>query len=116
MLRTTRSAVTRRNLRPRPASAGGGPANKAGLTWRPCSRRTSRAAPPPGVNFYNQRGTAEQWIKEGKYAVRWTLTTLREKLVKISSKIVCRDRYVTLQLAEVAVSRGIPKLEFPRAR
>ena len=24
------------------------------------------------VKFYNGRGTAEQWIKEGKHAVRWT--------------------------------------------
>jgi len=24
------------------------------------------------VGFYNQRGTAEQWIKEGKNAVKWT--------------------------------------------
>jgi len=24
------------------------------------------------VAFYNQRGTAEQWIKEGKYALNWT--------------------------------------------
>jgi len=24
------------------------------------------------VRFYNQRGTAEQWIKEGKNAIRWT--------------------------------------------
>jgi len=24
------------------------------------------------VDFYNHRGTAEQWIKEGKHAVRWT--------------------------------------------
>ena len=24
------------------------------------------------VHFYNGRGTAEQWIKEGKYALRWT--------------------------------------------
>jgi hypothetical protein len=29
-------------------------------------------SPKSVVNFYNQRGTAEQWIKEGKYAVRWT--------------------------------------------
>ena len=80
------------------------------------------------VRFYNQRGTAEQWIKEGKNAVRWTrlschdfvdnqvrlllfvlaynmgnflrqavlprsvrhwtLTTLREKLIKIGAKVV----------------------------
>jgi len=25
------------------------------------------------VRFYNGRGTAEQWIKEGKYALNWTL-------------------------------------------
>ena len=25
-----------------------------------------------GVRFYNGRGTAEQWIKEGKYALNWT--------------------------------------------
>lgn len=24
------------------------------------------------VRFYNKRGTAEQWIKEGKLAVNWT--------------------------------------------
>ena len=24
------------------------------------------------VGFYNKRGTAEQWIKEGKYALHWT--------------------------------------------
>ena len=24
------------------------------------------------VRFYNQRGTAEQWITEGKYALKWT--------------------------------------------
>jgi hypothetical protein len=24
------------------------------------------------VHFYNGRGTAEQWIKEGKYALNWT--------------------------------------------
>lgn len=28
------------------------------------------------VRFYNQRGTAEQWIKEGKNAVKWTRTTI----------------------------------------
>jgi hypothetical protein len=99
------------------------------------------------VSFYNQRGTAEQWIKEGKNAVRWTrlschgfeanqvrlqlhvlaynlgnfvrrlalpasvkhwtLTTLREKLIKIGAKVVHHARYVTLQLAEVAIPRRL---------
>ena len=85
------------------------------------------------VAFYNQRGTAEQHIREGKNAVKWTrlscrtfrnnavrlqlhalaynlanfmrtlalpeevehwsLTTLREKLVKIGARIVRHGRY-----------------------
>ena len=99
------------------------------------------------VTFYNQRGTAEQWIKEGKNAIKWTrlscrkfrnnevrlqlhalaynlanfmrtlalpkevehwsLTTIREKLVKIGAKVVSHGRYVTFQMAEVAVPRDL---------
>ena len=34
---------------------------------------TNMTAGPEGVvRFYNGRGTAEQWIKEGKYALNWT--------------------------------------------
>ena len=34
---------------------------------------TNMMAGPEGVvRFYNGRGTAEQWIKEGKYALNWT--------------------------------------------
>jgi len=34
---------------------------------------TNLSANPKGVvHFYNRRGTAEQWIKEGKYALNWT--------------------------------------------
>jgi hypothetical protein len=29
------------------------------------------------VAFYNQRGTAEQWIKEGKGAIKWTRLSCR---------------------------------------
>ena len=99
------------------------------------------------VAFYNQRGKAEQYIKEGKHALKWTrlscgkirnnevrlqlhvraynlanfmrtlalpkevehwsLTTLREKLIKIGAKVVRHGRYVTFQLAEVAVPREL---------
>jgi hypothetical protein len=37
----------------------------------------------------------------------WSLTTLREKLIKIGAKVVRHGRYMTFQLAEVAVSRGL---------
>jgi Transposase DDE domain group 1 len=40
-----------------------------------------------------------------KAAEPWSLTSLREKLIKIGSKVVSHGRYVTLQMAEVAVSR-----------
>ena len=36
-----------------------------------------------------------------------SLTTLREKLVKISVKVVGHGRYVTFQLAEVAVPKNL---------
>ena len=88
------------------------------------------------VVFYNQRGTAEQHIKEGKHAIRWTrlscrkfadnavrlqlhalaynlgsflrtlalpdavrhwsMTTLRDRLIKIGGKIVRHGRYVPM--------------------
>ena len=97
------------------------------------------------VAFYNQRGTCEQYIKEGKNAIKWTrlscrtfaansvrlqlhalaynlgnfmrtlampktaepwsLTSLREKLIKIGATVVSHGRYVTFQMAEVAVPR-----------
>ena len=99
------------------------------------------------VHFYNKRGTAEQWIKEGKIALtwtrlschdfrdnevrlqlfalaynlgnflrtlalprkvsHWTLTTLREKLIKIGAKVVRHAQYVTFQMAEVAIPRQL---------
>jgi hypothetical protein len=99
------------------------------------------------VRFYNQRGTAEQWIKEGKNAVKWTrlschdfvdnqvrlqlfvlaynlgnflrqavlpqavrhwtLTTLREKLIKIGAKVARHSGKIVFQMAEVAVPREL---------
>ena len=40
-----------------------------------------------------------------KTVERWSLTSLREKLIKIGAKVVTHGRYVTFQLAELAVSR-----------
>jgi len=42
-----------------------------------------------------------------KEVEHWSLTTLREKLLKIGAKVVSHGRYVTFQLAEVAVSRNL---------
>ena len=48
------------------------------------------------TRFYNQRGTAEQHIKEGKYAVNWT---------RLSCKRFC-DNEVRLQLHALAYNLG----------
>ena len=37
----------------------------------------------------------------------WSLTTLREKLVKFGARIVRHGRYVVFRLAEVAVPRSL---------
>ncbi len=42
-----------------------------------------------------------------KEVEHWSLTTLREKLIKIGAKVVRHGRYITFQLAEVAVSRAL---------
>src|SRR5215204_3183421 len=113
----------------------------------PATRRGRAAASPPtGVPLQTfQRGWFEQYIKEGKNAIKWTrlscrtvaanavrlqlhalaynignfmrtlampktaetwsLTSLKEKLIKIGAKVVSHGRYVAFQLAEIAVSR-----------
>ena len=37
----------------------------------------------------------------------WSLTTLQDKLVKIAAKVVSHGRYITFQLAEVAIPRRL---------
>ena len=38
---------------------------------------------------------------------QWSLTSLREKLVKIGAKVVRHTRYTVFQMAEVAVPRKL---------
>ena len=49
-------------------------------------------------NFLRTLATPEP-IKE------WSLTSLKDKLIKIGAKVVSHGRYVTFQMAEVAVPR-----------
>src|SRR5215203_4857435 len=42
-----------------------------------------------------------------KTVEKWSMTSLREKLIKIGAKIVSHGRYVIFQLAEVAVPRRL---------
>src|SRR5262249_42696891 len=37
----------------------------------------------------------------------WSLTSLKEKLIKIGAKIVSHGRYVAFQMAEVAISKNL---------
>jgi hypothetical protein len=38
---------------------------------------------------------------------RWSLTSLREKVVKIGAKVITHARYSVFQMAEVAVPRDL---------
>ncbi len=38
---------------------------------------------------------------------RWSLTTLREKLIKNGATVVRHGRYITFQMAEVAIPRTL---------
>jgi hypothetical protein len=38
---------------------------------------------------------------------RWSLTSLREKVVKIGAKVIAHARSTVFQMAEVAVPRGL---------
>ena len=37
----------------------------------------------------------------------WSLTSLKDKLIKIGAKVVCHGCYVAFQMAEVAITRQI---------
>jgi hypothetical protein len=46
----------------------------------------------------------------------WSLTTLREKLIKIGAKVVAHSRYVIFQMAEVAVPKRLFQAILDRIR
>jgi hypothetical protein len=50
-------------------------------------------------------GNFVRMLALSKAAEAWLLTSLREKLIKIGAKVVGHGRYVTFQMAKVAVSR-----------
>ena len=58
------------------------------------------------VKFYNKRGTAEQWIKEGKYALKWTRLSCHDFI----------DNQVRLQLFALAYNLGnfLRRLALPK--
>ena len=47
---------------------------------------------------------------------QWTMTTLREKLIKIGAKVVEHGRYVVFQMAEVAIPRWLLRTILERIR
>ncbi len=74
--------------------------------------RQRRPAPasrpgPQSRQLHADAGFAEGCVAAAGGQEHWSLTTLREKLVKIGAKVVRHGRYVTFQLAEVAVSRDL---------
>jgi len=46
----------------------------------------------------------------------WSLTPLREKLIKIGAKVISSARYVVFQMAEVGIPRGLFRAILERIR
>ena len=67
-------------------------------------KKPKRKTRPPGYGLMVSRPSSVS-LALPKEVEHWSLTTLREKLVKIGAKVVRHGRYVTFQLAEVAVSK-----------
>ena len=126
----------RRNLNPELWSAGGGSTAVGDALFENVAIRDQHGSGNV-VAFYNKRGMCEQWIKEGKGAIKWTrlscrtfaanavrlqlhalaynlgnflrtlatpepikdwsMTTLKERLIKIGAKVVSHGRYVAFQ-------------------
>jgi hypothetical protein len=80
------------------------------------------------VAFYNKRGTCEQWIREGKGAIRWTRLSCRSfaanavrlqlhalaynlgnflRNLATPEPIVSHGRYVAFQMAEVTIPKNL---------
>jgi hypothetical protein len=53
------------------------------------------------IKFYNGRGTAEQWIKEGKNALKWTRLSCRR----------FRDNQARLQMFALAYNLSRSKTD-----
>ncbi len=70
-------------------------------------RRGLRLALPPRHALAYNLGNFMRTLALPEAVKHWSLTSLREKLVKIGARIVTHGRYVTFQMAEVAVSRGL---------
>ncbi len=75
-------------------------------------RQALEEAQAAGKAHMSQTVLAVQAVQRARSALpreveHWSLTTLREKLVKIGAKVVRHGRYVTFQLAEVAVPRSL---------
>jgi len=67
------------------------------LRWKSCNV----------VKFYNKRGTSEQWIKEGKYALNWTRLSCHDFV----------DNQVRLQLCALAynLANFLRRLALPKS-
>ena len=71
------------------------------LPWLPHQRGAASAA-----RLGIQLGQLPAHARLARRVGHWSPTTLREKLIKIGAKVVRHRRYITFQMAEVAVSRG----------
>ena len=71
------------------------------------------SAKPEGVvHFYNGRGTTEQWIREGNYALHWTFPpTFLSNQVRLGLSVLAYDLGISFDgwffMAAVAIDQTL---------
>ncbi len=76
---------------------------RAAMGECPLLTQTGRCGPPHSASGIDPELT----LALPREVEHWSLTKLREKLIKIGAKVVRHGRYVTFQLAEVAIPRRL---------
>ena len=71
---------------------------------------TNMTAGPEGVaRFHNGRGAAEQWIKEGKYALNWTRLSHRFMANRARLSVFVLAQYLGNFLRRLCLTKAVKR-------
>src|SRR5205807_2571334 len=84
---------------------GGERRDQMDAAFVPVVRRQHGASPAACARLQSRQFPAHTGTPEP--ITDWSLTTLNQKFIKIGAKVISHGRYVTFQLAEVAIPRNL---------
>ena len=112
-IRLPSNAVPHREIEPLLTRPVGHPSNKPVVWYHDFVDNQVRLqlfAPAYNLGNFPRRPALPRSVKH------WSLTTLREKRIKIGAKVVTHSRYIIFQMAEVAVPRWLFRSILERIR